>query len=856
MANNALIQGAGQMYRAQGAKTLAMGSGMAKGGTAVVEEYFKQKEEKDKTDKQNASLAAIYQQTAVNEQGFSERDFAQIQKETQAHNQMIIDLSKQGLDPTLYQATLTNKTRELEGRLKTINNIAATRTMANGLVRTHGDEKIGMKLSEHFRATEDGILTEKVVNALANGEYQYGKENGVIIIDGERYNQTQIKERVDNYKSGMYNVFEAGGVRAGLIDSVMKLETPQDLKTWKNAQEKMYNWKNPAVISKIKKELTDVWEQDAEDVNKLTDEGVKNAWLKTRTDLADEFAKITTPTHPGKQLFENINNQLDYELATGGIVSYLKDNSGSIEYEGGRLIARSETAGQGKNEVSLEPVYDSKNGTLTVWLADKDGETLRRQVTFNMNNARDRSYFTTDIAETQKYSKGDINKMLQYGTHSGMEGYRKSRQEISEIQNKVIDILGKENRTQEDLQYLKDNKVDITDKDKLDQINKEMKEYGMPPIKRLVGLSGQGQTTGRTGAFEGYLDLPKIENPSDKRFLRNQWLKNENYFTYEAGKYKPTGELKEYLDNLKNDPKFTGSTYIKQNGKIPDEVVKRPDFAEKFKEVYPANTYHDTALFGRGQQNIMGREAEMEAPARRRREQKEKEDKEYKLRVKMRAWDAKGDKNDDFDQLYKLLGGNYSNEDKLNQIKAFTKDGITLPQGARDIVLNNPDKFSDRFKDILGITESDKPVGPVGLNKPDVTPAFSPTVEEEVKEESEILPNSSGAIGDDFSIPKPTGNSRVLKGNEKVDAEKDANKEKWVNNKVEETKWYKKPVMQITTADGKPMGVEMRTKTTIPHLIKKGKTDYISHKIEYVNNKQVVTLYNEYGDIIAVLRQE
>jgi hypothetical protein len=144
-----------------------------------------------------------------------------------------------------------------------------------------------------------------------------------------------------------------------------------------------------------------------------------------------------------------------------------------------------------------------------------------------MNNARDRSYFTTDIAETQQYSKGDINKMLQYGTHSGMEGYRKSRQEISEIQNKVIDILGKENRTQEDLQYLKDNKVDITDKDKLDQINKEMKEYGMPPIKRLVGLSGQEQTTEKG---DGTLDLPKTPD-ADKSFEQQTWLGNENYFT-------------------------------------------------------------------------------------------------------------------------------------------------------------------------------------------------------------------------------------------------------------------------------------------------------------------------------------
>jgi hypothetical protein len=110
-----------------------------------------------------------------------------------------------------------------------------------------------------------------------------------------------------------------------------------------------------------------------------------------------------------------------------------------------------------------------------------------------------------------------------------------------------------------------------------------------------------------------------------------------------------------------------------------------------------------------------------------------------------------------------------------------------------------------------------------------------------IKEEFEILPNSSGAIGDDFSIPKPTGNSRVLKENEKVEAEKDANKEKWVNGKVEETKWYKKPVMEVAIADGKPMGIESRKKTTIPHLIKGDQTDYITNKLlHYITNMEIL----------------
>jgi hypothetical protein len=96
---------------------------------------------------------------------------------------------------------------------------------------------------------------------------------------------------------------------------------------------------------------------------------------------------------------------------------------------------------------------------------------------------------------------------------------------------------------------------------------------------------------------------------------------------------------------------------MNRNGRLPDWIVKRPDFADKFGEVYPAAAYWDMDLLGGGQQNIMGRGDEMNRRMLEREKQNRDKRDKFKLGQKMMAWDKKGDKNKDFVQLYKLLGG-------------------------------------------------------------------------------------------------------------------------------------------------------------------------------------------------------
>ncbi len=691
MANSALIQGAGQVYRAQGAKTLAMGSGMAKGGTAVVEEYFKQKEERDKTDKQNASLAAIYQQTAVNEQGLSPEDFAQIQKETQAHNQMIIDLSKQGLDPTLYQATLTNKTRELEGRLKIINNTAVIRTTANGLIRAHGDDKIGMKLSEHFRATEGGALSEKVVDALANGKYQYGKENGVVIIDGERYTQTQLKEHVDNYKSGMYNVFEAGGVKATIMDQVTKLQTPQDLGTWKKAREKMYNWKTPAVISKIKKELVDTWELDASYVNNLTDDKVKQHWLDEGNNLADEFAKIATPYAKGKNDFQNYQNRLNIALKTKNGVANLI-NKYDIEWGGKKLLGSVDT-----KDGTKQPSYNSANGNLTIYLEGEDDNVQTKVL--NMGNLTHRSIFEDAMAFNELGNTERFREYKQYGGSGLVTQYNENIDKINELRGELAKNLesSPENWDDSQKEFFLNNVATFKDLGELD-------DAGILEIADKAGLNIPTDPNQQEQKLEvDKIEQVKVPEPVKKK-RRMIWQEE----------FIDTGEFQDYLTTI--GVKGSGFAYDGK-GRVLDEIVNRKDFKDKFGKVYPANTYrtghlatypHDKTGMTITQGQIMGQEITFSNTGRpqldttivqARQTAKEKANEQFKKQylIDRRNYSLRGKPGDDLIVYYKLSKDNPDipelSDDKFVN---FIETG-KLDAEYRKAILDNSKEFSDEL---------------------------------------------------------------------------------------------------------------------------------------------------------------
>ena len=930
MANSALIQGAGQVYRAKAAKTLAIGSGLVKGGTDVSTEYFKQKEERDKTDKENAALAAIYQQTAVNEAGYDTPTFSEIEKKVKAHNQMLLDVYKKRLDPTLYQAVLTSKTKELDNELQTINNIAKIRTTANGYIRANKDKKIGIKLSEQLRLTEgtanqpSGEETINIVQALADGSYKFSSISGEVIIndiDGnaQTYNQVQLNEHVERYQGSMYNVFEATKKKVELMNELRGITTQKGIEHWRAGLAGVHNWSDEAIVENIKSQLIDEWGHKGVDKNgrdlakriqDMNAKEVEEEWVKTVGDWGEQWLNIKTSVNVGEEYYKKYDSLLSIALTSKNGISKLISGLRQKPQWDGQDLSGTVYTGDEDNPTANQPSYNPANGNLTIYLEGEDGRSGTEVL--NMGDPSHRNIFIKAMAFEDLGNTDEYRTVNQYSSSAIIGRWNMSVEEGNKVISDFAEFSSIEpkNWDDEQKQFFQENAQFLINHTALtvEDVNNKLIEAG------LIKAKEKEKTPITTPEFRA------------RTILKNAWMNSEEFKGLEAYLRKiDTKRTTNFFTGKREDKKYqVGEATIDEvlmNGRVPSWIVRREDFKKEFGEAYPASSYRDIGMFTEekrltqmyggttegGQADIIGKGdtlgmPDAEAKAKIRQQTKKSYlvgwepnfivNKKSKAVTDMNALSEVAKANQIDISINKLIEIQKKIVDfaKQGRYVGFIEKGFgggekageiieyPLSDEYKKLIENNQDKFTKKFLYMLDIidtispnqistlptptTPAGEPTTPPDTSEPaqptppDVTPAFSPAVEEEVKEESEILPNSSGGISDDFSIPKPTGNSRVLKGNEKVDAEKDANKEKWVNNKVEETKWYKKPVMQITTADGKPMGVEMRTKTTIPHLIKKGKTDYISHKIEYVNNKQVVTLYNEYGDIIAVLRQE
>jgi len=202
---------------------------------------------------------------------------------------------------------------------------------------------------------------------------------------------------------------------------------------------------------------------------------------------------------------------------------------------------------------------------------------------------------------------------------------------------------------------------------------------------------------------------------SERALQKTSWLKSEEF-----------KGLNTYMENLNKE---TGdkTRFNSGTGRVPNWIVKRPDFKEQFPN-YPAASYRQSSgegtkreqkwlgLKGEGQADIFG--------------QGEREENMLKVRTRysnkfniLEKWKVKrlrkkgADATKDFAMLKRLAEKNnvkYSNSKLAEYQEDFSKN-LVLPEDLRKLIEDNQDNFSDKLLYLLDLIDiedmSNKPFG-------------------------------------------------------------------------------------------------------------------------------------------------
>ena len=944
MANNALIQGAGQVYRAKAAKTLAIGSGLVKGGTDVSTEYFKQKEERDKTDKENAALAAIYQQTAVNEAGYDPITFGEVEKKVRAHNQMLLDVYKKRLNPTLYQSVLTSKTKELDNELQTINNIAKIRTTANGYIRANKDKKIGIKLSDQFRLTEGGEETINIVQALADGSYKFSSISGEVIIndkDGnaQTYNQVQLKEHVERYQGSMYNVFEATKKKTDLMNELRSITTQKGVEHWKASLAGVHNWSDEAIVENIKSQLIDEWGHKgvengvdlAKRIQDMNAKEVEEEWVKTVGDWGEQWLNIQTPVNVGEEYYKKYDSLLSIALTSkNGISKLISGLRQKPQWDGQDLLGTVYT-GDADNPIANQPLYNPANGDLTIYLEGEDGESGTEVL--NMKDPSHRDIFIKAMAFEDLGNTDEYRTVNQYSSSAKIGRWNMSVEEGNKVISDFAEFSSIEpkNWDDEQKQFFQENAQFLVNNTALtvEDANNKLIEAGLIE-------AGEKETTPIT-----------TPETSARAILKNAWMNSEEFKGLEAYLRKiDTKRVTNFWTGKREDKKYKLSEAeirdVLINGRVPSWVVRREDFNKQFGEAYPASSYRDIGMFTEekrlvqmyggskrgGQANIIGKGDTLGMPNA----DAKAKIREQTKRSYLTGWEPnfivnkKSKAVKDMNALSEVAKANQI-DISINKLIEIQKKVVDFAKGDKGekageiikyplsdehkkLIENNQDKFTKKFLYMLDIIDTISPNQMSTLPTPTPLagePATPPDTSEPTQQtpppdipsrgDQDVIPNQGvdwrrdgtgipteqrvGTADFDVFVPKPTG--KEPSNYKKIEEEKDS--KDWFANVIVPTKWYKGPLRSYATMEDQETGKKIKlgthsikgiTKLSLKAEMEKiagkkhadnnrginknypniGYNQFVSEKLEFIDGKQVLIIYDEWGRILEILRQE